>query len=155
ILIGGVEVWQLAPNPATRNQIEFLFAEVDHLPIAFNQADTAAEDKGRSGGLCDALVRACRTLLGCTPAAGVPQGKIPLQCIQAAYEVWNQHAAAALRNAILNKEDKSGIPPLVGDRFAGYTAESIAARSTAAPKLWNRDESLGILRYYLEDQQQR
>ncbi len=61
----------------------------------------------------------------------------------------------AFRNAIGGKRTKGVIPPLIGDRFSGYTAESIAARSTAGASVWNRDISVRVLEAYLADQQQR
>jgi hypothetical protein len=65
IRIGGRAIWEFATSPRTRANIEFLFTEVEHLPVAFNQADTAAEDRGQTGGLCSALVVACAALLRC------------------------------------------------------------------------------------------
>ena len=155
LTIGCVEVWQFAKNPTTRGHIEFLFAEVEHLPLAFNQADTAAEANGRATGLCAALAHACSVLIGQPLTANPRAGKAPVDLIQVGYNDWQRNAITALRTAIASKEAKPGIPPLEGDRFEGYTAESITARSTASSKLWNRDEALRVLEYYLEDQQQR
>jgi hypothetical protein len=155
ILCGGQELWRFATNLTTRNHIEFLFAAVEHLPVPFNQADTAAEAKGQSGGLCSALVHACTTLIRRQGMFRVPPGKLPLDLVQAAYVDWHQDAMTALRNAVANKGAKPRLPPLVGDRFEGYTPASISARATASTTLWNRDDALRILQYYLEDQQQR
>src|SRR5579864_4444591 len=90
--IGGREIWQFAGNLATRGHIEFLFAEVEHLPLAFNQADTAAEAKGQAGGLCAALAHACTTLILRQPAGKTAAGKIPLDLLQAAYDTWQRDA---------------------------------------------------------------
>jgi hypothetical protein len=155
ILMGVDPIWSFAKNPITRGHIEFLFAEVEHLPAPFNHADTAAEAKGEAGGLCSALVRACKTLVGRRSTGRVPDGKISLELVQAAYEDWHQDAVRALSSGAEKKLTKPGIPPLVGNPFDGYTAESISARSGASSGLWNRDDSLRILQYYLEDQQQR
>ena len=239
IRISGRPIWEFAPNRATRDQIEFLFAEVEHLPVTFNQADTAAEAKGEGRGLCSALANACTALirlssailppagdrvahrphLAHVPHPGSPEGstfdwssvglphpdspvgrdfvwssiglphpdspvgrtfefntglrraaaersfgigsvsssvqKIPRELVQAGYQLWYREAMAAFANAISRKRAKPGIPPLVGDRFEGYTEESITARSTAPSKLWNRDDSLRILEYYREDQEDR
>ena len=153
--IGGKEVWLLASNPATRSQIEFLFAEVEHLPLPFNQADSAAEAKGKAAGLCAALVHACTTLIRRPLVAKPAPGKIALELVQAGYDDWQRDALAALGNAAQSKSEKPGIPPLAGNPFDGYTPESISARSTAPAAQWNRDESLRILEYYIEDQRQR
>jgi hypothetical protein len=155
IRIGGTEISELAQDPATRGHIEFLFAEVEHLPTPFNQADSMAEAKGQVRGLCSALAQACTALVG-SQSHGLPTpGKIPLDLLRIAYEVWHQQAMQGLQDAIGRKGAKPGIPPLVGDRFTGYTLESVAARGTAGNTLWNRDTSLRVLGYYLEDQQQR
>lgn len=145
--IGGRNIWQFAANPATRGQIEFLFADVEHLPVVFNQADTAAEAKGRSGGLCGALAEACTALL-----RGNSQ---PRNALQAGYDEWQRRALTALQSAASNKKNKPGIPALDGNPFEGYSPESITARSQASESQWNRDESLRILGYYLEDQAHR
>jgi hypothetical protein len=159
VTIGGRRVQQFASNPRTQGHIEFLFGEVEHLPVVFNQADSAGEAKGRSIGLCAALSRGCATLITRPMTGKGPirpgQGAIPMDLVQAGYEDWYRDSLTALRNAINSKESKVGIPALVGNRFDGYTPESIAARSNATQRQWNRDQSLRILQYYLEDQQQR
>jgi hypothetical protein len=231
VKIGGEDIWKLATDSVARAQMEFLFAEVEHLPAPFNQADTAAEAKGLEGGLCAALAQACTTVIPRSnahrqpaaervaqpphlarvphprsragmsfnwssiglvhpdsPAAmtsygsavGLPHpdsplgqhvdfhaelrkrfenqaanaGKSHLQLVKVAFDTWQRGAVAGLQNALDSKEEKPGIPPLVGDRFTGYTEESIHARSTASQTLWNRDEALRILGYYLEDQRE-
>src|SRR5690606_721479 len=62
IRIGGQNLWELASDYATRSRLEFLFAEVEHLPLAFNQADSAAENKGQKIGLAAAFAAACAVL---------------------------------------------------------------------------------------------
>jgi hypothetical protein len=152
VRIGGRPVWEFANNHATRGQIEFLFAEVEHLPLMFNQADSAAEAKGQTSGLCAALAKSCRSMLA-PGAANLPAVQLP--GLEAAYKEWHTGAIAALTSAIASKTEKTGIPPLAGNRFDGYTPESIEARSTASKSQWNRDGSLGVLELYLADQQQR
>jgi len=155
VRIGGREIWDFARNPSTRGHIEFLFATVEHLPLAFNQADSAVEAKGKPDGLCAAFAQACATLIRRQVSAKTPAGGLNLELVQAGYEEWQRGAVAAMRKAIASKSAKPGIPPLVGDRFQGYTLESISLRSTAPASQWNRDESLRVLHYYTEDQQQR
>lgn len=156
VRIGARPLWEHATSPLARAQIEFLFGEVEHLPAVFNQADSAAEASGREIGLCAALARACRSLIAATAGAGADQGDpIPMGLLRAAHQEWHEHALVALREAMAGKRAKPGLPPLQGDRFEGYSAESIAARSTASATVWNRDHAGRVLEYYLADQQQR
>jgi hypothetical protein len=155
IRIGGRDVWKYAADPVTRSQFEFLFAEVEHLPLPFNQADSAAEAKGESIGLCAAFVQACTTVIRRPIAANLKAGKLSLELLQAGYDDWQRNAVPGIARAIAGKGAKTGIPALVGNRFDGYTPESISARSTAPASQWNRDDSLRILQYYAEDQPQR
>jgi hypothetical protein len=155
ILVGGKDLWLSATSPMTRGRMEFLFAEVEHLPVAFNQADSAAEAKGEANGLCAALAGACSSLLRHPTSRPAIAGKISLDLMQFAYDQWHRGSLSSLRQAIARKGDKPGIPPLVGNRFEGYTPDSIAARSTSNAALWNRDDALRILGYYLEDQQRQ
>jgi hypothetical protein len=155
IRIGGRDLWHFAIKPAARSAIEFLFAEVEHLPLPFNHADSAAEAKGQPSGLCAAFVRGCSTIIGSTMPINLPAGKLNMTLLQAGYDAWHRNANPAFDNAIASKNTKAGIPPLVGNQFDGYTAESISARSAAPASQWNRDDSLSVLQYYKEDQQQR
>jgi hypothetical protein len=155
IRIGGTDLWRFAPRPGARNAVEFLFAEVEHLPVPFNQADSAAEAKGQPLGLCAAFAQACATIISLPFAANAPAGKVNRDLLRAAYEAWQRNALQALERALAAKRAKPGIPPLVGNAFEGYTAESIAARSEAPAAEWNRDEALSVLEYYREDQPQR
>jgi hypothetical protein len=99
IRIGGKEVGLFATDLKTRGHIEFLFAEVEHLPAPFNQADTAAEDKGKAGGLCHALISACTTLIHCAIPSKPHAGKIPLEAVQSAYADWHRDATSGLATA--------------------------------------------------------
>ncbi len=68
--------------------MEFLFAEVEHLPLVFNQADSAAEAKGKAAGLCSALAKACNTMLTKPEAAGsgALKHQVPMSLLEAAYQ---------------------------------------------------------------------
>jgi hypothetical protein len=44
ILVGRKEIWRFATSPMTRGHMEFLCAEVEHLPVAFNQAGLGTPD---------------------------------------------------------------------------------------------------------------
>src|SRR5689334_20543892 len=39
VTVGGKSIWEWA-GPITRGHIEFLFSDVEHLPLPFNQADS-------------------------------------------------------------------------------------------------------------------
>jgi hypothetical protein len=155
IRIGGRDLWQFASRPAARNAIEFLFAEVEHLPLPFNHADSAAEAKSQPGGLCAAFVRACIAVITRPISGNNPFGSLNLGLLQAGYEAWQRNAISALDSAIARKGARTGIPSLVGNPYDGYTMGSIAARSTAPASQWNRDDALRVLQYYKDDQQQR
>jgi hypothetical protein len=158
VTINGRPVWDYSNDPGTRGRIEFLFAEVEHLPAVFNQADTAAENKGQQGGLCSALTVACHTMVNATGIATanpIATLRVPLGILEKAYEEWHKNAIAGLQNALTSKQSSESLPPLVGNPYEGYTAESIEARSTATPSVWNREFSADVLAYYLEDQRQR
>lgn len=221
IRIGGQNVWNLVSDYSTRSRLEFLFAEVERLPVAFNQADSAAERKGEQCGLAAAFAAACTVVtkqsssqsiweprpvkrtLGATPHPRSPAGRtfhwasvevphpdapaarlfdcstfgVPhlnspsgnlmmnefgrdsnlslVELVVRGFQVWNSGAKDALRLAATAKREKPGLPPLEGNPFDGYTRESISRRSTAESRLWNQDDAVRILDYYLEDQQQR
>jgi hypothetical protein len=219
--IGGQNVWQFASDYSTRTGLEFLFAEVEHLPTAFNQADSVAENKGEKCGLAAAFASACAALIKqaefqsvgqrltiASPASNLPHayspagryfdwsaystphphspagklvdwasanvphpnapltqfrrsiepvtlGNVHMGHVHAAFEIWNRGAIPALQEAAKGKRNKPALPPLEGNRFDGYTAESIEARSTAGDSAWNQDDAVRILEYYLQDQQER
>jgi hypothetical protein len=144
VAIGGQPIWTFITDARFRGQIEFLFGEVEHLPAAFNQADTAAEASQTGAGLCQALAGACtKVLLG------------RAKDIQAAWDYWNQNAMIGLRTAIAAKDKKGGMPPLQKDTDGNILPESVDARSNAGHAAWNLEDSKWILGYYIEDQEQR
>jgi hypothetical protein len=158
INVDGQPLWFCAKEKATRGQIEFLFAEVEHLPAVFNQADSAAEMKGNEGGLCAALTTACQTMVQVQVASAVKAitpSRLATELLEKAYGDWHRKAITALQIALAGKRSGESLPPLGGNRFEGYTPESIAARSAAESSVWNREFSADVLKYYLADQQQR
>ena len=152
IRIGGREIWDFETDPKTRASIEFMFGEVEHLPLPFNQADSAAEASGSDWGLCAALARACINIQHAE--MGAYTGRLPVGRVQTAYQIWQAAALVGLQTAIANKGEKPGVPDLIGDRFQGYTLENISQRSNAGLTLQNRSDSLRILEYYAAHQQQ-
>lgn len=152
IRIGGKPLWQLVTERSAREQLEDLFAQVEHLPLAFNQADSAAEASKRTDGLRAAFGEACAKLIGWTGAAKLPPGQLNIDLVQAGYEHWQSMAIAAIDLAVTRKSARPGVPPLTGNRFEGFDPALIAARSAPANSEWNRDESLRVLQLYAKDQ---
>jgi hypothetical protein len=148
-------IWEYATSLTMRGHIEFLFADVEHLPVAFNQADSAAEASDQPVGLCSALSRACGTMIRTIRKNRPGEVGIPMDILEASYNDWHRGAMLAFENAINSKHSKRGVPPLVGNALEGYDPASIAARSSASPSEWNRDTSISVLEYYLEDQRNR
>ncbi|MGH9842098.1 MAG: hypothetical protein ACREEM_25370 [Blastocatellia bacterium] len=85
----------------------------------------------------------------------IARSRIPMGLLEKAYGDWHKHAITALQNALEVKQSGASLPPLAGDRFEGYTPESIAARSGAESSVWNLEFSADVLQYYLDDQKQR
>jgi hypothetical protein len=63
ILVGGRPLWDFAPTYKERTALQFIFGEVEHLPVAFNQADREAEANGKPYGLCAAFANACAAMI--------------------------------------------------------------------------------------------
>ena len=155
IQIGGRNVWLFAKNPATRGPFEFLFSGVEHLPVPFNHADSAAENKGSSDGLCAAFEQACAAVVRNPIPANTRGNRLNMDLLKLGYDVWERSAPLAIKRAIASKGAKPGIPALSGNRFDGYTLDSLSARSSASNTQRNRDSALDCLQYYWEDQQLR
>lgn len=155
IQIGGTNVWKLAKNPTTQDAFEFLFSGVEHLPVTFNHADSAAEDKGAPGGLCAAFERACETVIHSAIPSNARGSRLNLGLLMLGYGAWARDAPIAIAKAIASKGEKPGTPPLEGNPFEGYTLDSLNARSSATNKQRNRDAALSYLQYYLQDQRLR
>lgn len=143
LTIGAKPVSKLAATPAVVRALEFLFAEVEDLPAPINHADSEAESKGKTHGLCAALVAAVNVILR-DPAN-----------LKAAYEEWNRKAIAAFEHGMLNKGAKEGIPVLTFDLDGNIDPEVLAQRSNPNMTQWNRTEATRVLHYYLEDQRMR
>lgn len=151
IRIDGRNLWQLFSRH-TAPSVEFLFAEVEHLPLAFNQADSEAENNGHDEGLCAAFARACTVMAQSRILARPQPGVVDGNLLNTAFAEWQSGVVAALKRAILNKRRKPGIPPLVGNPYDGYTMESIAARSNPSASQFNNDQAIRILELYVQDQ---
>lgn len=136
LTIAGREVWLFAQKRRVAAEIEFLFAEVEHLPAPFNHADSEAEAKGQGYGLCAALSSAVTILLR-YPFVG------PGDPLKPAYEEWHRRALSALQRAQQNKGAKPGVPSFAGTPVSATSTE------------WNRSDATRILGYYLADQQNR
>ncbi|MGA7341528.1 MAG: hypothetical protein WBE72_25415 [Terracidiphilus sp.] len=155
IQIGGTDVWMLARNRETQSAFEFVFSGVEHVPVPFNQADTAAEDKGSPGGLCAAFEEACKAVIRSKIPLSPRGARLNLDLLKLGYDAWERDAPIAIARAIASKGEKPGVPALVGSHFGGYTPESTDARFAAPNKQKNRDAALACLQYYLQDQRLR
>lgn len=143
VRIGGAPLWEFTSDPKCKGHIEALFADVEHLPTVYNQADTAAEAKGTGVGLCGALAAACQSLL---IGAGGTGG------MQAAHKIWCDNALIGIRNAVSGKRGLGVLPDLVKDADGNI---DLSAREAASASTHNRDDTVRILTYYLEDQAAR
>jgi hypothetical protein len=153
ICVGGIPIWRFATDPETIGYIEALFADVEHLPSVFNQADSEAEAKYEFGGLCAALAAACQSLLT-GPAAISRHGGLPglMGPLKTAYQFWQEGALIGIRNALADKTARGLMPGLVKDAEGNI---DLSARENAGNATHNRDDAVRILGYYLEDQNER
>ena len=126
------------PNQKARQNLEYLFAEVEHLPRAFNIADRAAEDKG----LRETFREMGEAVL---QHPMVPKkGSVNKPLIRRLYdEIWVPGARKSYNAAIAQKTLASEVPPTQRDEQGNIL--NISERSTAN---WNRDVEVDILRRY-------
>lgn len=138
--IGSQLPWLLIPNLAARARLECLFADVEHLPAAFNKADSAAEEKGLRE-----VFRAAGEAVLHDPHAP-PRGAINRTLVRRLYhDLWVPGAIAAYGNAIAQKRLVSEVPPLEYD--AERNIANLEERGNAD---WSREEEIGILEVYRE-----
>jgi len=131
--------WRFLPNPNARQRLESLFAGVEHLPPAFNKADSAAEDKG----LRETFGAASEAIL-VYPSTG--KGLINRSLVRRIYDdLWVPGASKAYGKAISQKSLVSEVPPLEHDSDGNITNST--ERSTAD---WDRQDELEILGRYAE-----
>jgi hypothetical protein len=130
--------WLLLPTTAARQQLEFLFADVEHLPAAFNKADSAAEAKG----LCETFRSVGEMIL--RDPFPPRKGTINRNLVRKIYDdLWVAGASKSYSDAFAQKSLASQVPPLERDEYGNLL--NIEERSTAD---WSReDESQILLRY--------
>ena len=132
--------WLLLPTTAAREQLQYLFADVEHLPAAFNKADSAAEAKG----LCETFRAVGETIL----RDPIPprKGAINRNLVRRIYdELWVAGASKSYSDAFAQKSMVSEVPPLERDQEGNLL--NIDERSTAD---WSREEESQILLRYRE-----
>jgi len=132
--------WLLLPTTAAREQLQYLFADVEHLPAAFNKADSAAEAKG----LCETFRAVGETIL----RDPIPprKGTINRNLVRRIYDdLWVAGASKSYSDAFAQKSMVSEVPPLERDQEGNLL--NIYERSTAD---WSREEEAQILLRYRE-----
>jgi hypothetical protein len=134
--------WFLLPATSARQRLENLFADVEHLPAAFNKADSAAEGKG----LCETFRRVGEEVL--RDPLPPRKGAINRDLVRRIYdEIWVPGATKSYSEAIAQKMLASEVPTLEVDQDGNLNLENISERSTAD---WSREDEAGILRRYSE-----
>lgn len=132
--------WMLITTPVARSRLECLFADVEHLPAAFNIADSAAEEKG----LREVFRAAAEAVLRDPDAPH--KGASNRTLVRRLYDdLWLPGAIAAYSNAIAQKRIVSEVPPLEYD--ADGNIANLEARGDAD---WSRAEEMRILELYRE-----
>jgi hypothetical protein len=131
--------WDYVPKPTARQALQNLFAEVEHLPVAFNKADSAAEEKG--------LKEAFRTVgeIVLRDPMILKRGSANKMLIRRSYDIWKAGANNSYNAAIVQKMSVSEVPSLEFDEQGNIT--NLLERSSAN---WNREHEIGILQRYSE-----
>jgi hypothetical protein len=139
--IGSQLPWMLIPNSSARLRLEYLFADVEHLPAAFNIADSAAEEKG----LCETFRAAGEAVLR-DPFPSPKKGMVNRPLVRRIYDdLWVPGAAVAYSEAALQKRLVSEVPALEYDEEGNIS--NLEERGEADP---SRDEEMRILQLYRE-----
>jgi hypothetical protein len=148
LLVDNEKASLLTQDPQTRTRISCLFADVEDLPADFNKADTQAEAKGRSGGLCAALIETARVVIRDTS----PGVNIDRTTVRDTYHmVWVKMARTAFENAMKSKVDKYKQPDLVFGQAGGVeygTILNLPDRENASQYQHSIDHQQDILRHY-------
>jgi hypothetical protein len=132
--------WIHVPGPTARLRLEYLFADVEHLPASFNKADSAAEGKG----LCEAFRQVGEIVLH--DPQKPQQGKVNRSLVRRIYdEVWVPGAIQAFGNAVVQKESVNEVPDLEYDEQGNIT--NLEERCAAD---WSRHSEVAILQRYAE-----
>ena len=132
--------WNYVPNPNGRQRFEYLFADVEHLPAAFNKADKAAEDKGLRVAFCALGETVLRD------STIYKKGTVNKPLIRKLYDdIWVPLALKSYDVAIAQKTLASDVPGLEYDEEGNIT--NLSERSTAD---WSREDEIAILSRYKE-----
>jgi hypothetical protein len=134
--------WMFLNDRGTRERLECLFADVEHLPSSYNKADSAAEEKG--------LREAFRTMTEEIMRHGLLSRKSGLQrdLVRRLYaEVWVPRAITAFSDAISQKILVNPVPKLEIDEYGNIDPKNLQERGEAD---WSRDDEIAILTRYRE-----
>lgn len=134
--------WLFLTDGGTRERLECLFADVEHLPASYNKADSAAEEKG--------LREAFRTMTEEIIRYSLPNQNSGLQrnLVRRVYsDVWVPRAVAAFSDAISQKLLVNPVPPLSCDEYGNIDPKNVQERGEAD---WSREEEITILTRYRE-----
>lgn len=140
LLINKDQPWLLAPTTTARERLEGLFADVEHLPAAFNKADSAAESKGLRE-----TFRALGEAALCDPRQP-RKGAANRELVRRIYDqVWVAGASKAYGEAISQKTTVNEMPALQYD--ADGNIANLEERGEADG---SREEEIRILQRYRE-----
>ncbi len=140
LMINDRQPWLLVTAATARQKLEGLFADVEHLPAAFNKADSAAESKG--------LREAFRALgeAALSDPSQPRKGVTNRELIRRVYDkVWVAGASKAYGEAISQKTQVNALPAVQHDAEGNIT--NLEERGAAD---WSREDEIGILQRYRE-----
>jgi hypothetical protein len=137
---GAETPWSLVSGLAARQRLEYLFADVEHLPAEFNKADSAAESKG---------LRETFRLFGehmLRDPGTFARGSVNKVLVRRLYDnIWVDGAMDSYNAAISQKMQRSEVPPLQFDDQGNIT--NLEARGNAD---WSPENIVAILQRYCE-----
>lgn len=138
--IQSVFPWSLLPATSARQRLEYLFADEEHLPAAFNIADSAAEGKG----LRETFRKVGEMVL--RDPSPPRKGLITKDLVRRIYDqIWVPGAIKSYSDAFAQKSLVSEVPALAPDQNGDLDPDNINERCLAD---WSReDESQILIRY--------
>lgn len=159
LMINQKQVSQFISDKETCKKINCLFGDVEDLLADFNKADTQAEAKGQSSGLCAAFKDAVQYVMinhTSSPNVNNPSApnKIDRQIVRHAYQnVWVPKARIAINNALQQKAGKFTKPEITYGTSGGIEygmITNLSARENLSEYQQGIDHQQEILRHYLK-----